>query len=46
MLGIQDGKADANSFMSWNDYSHFVTNNYYVYIEEFQDIYEMAPSER
>ena len=40
---INEAKTD--SVLSWDNYSNYIKKNFNVYVEEFEDIYEMAPFE-
>jgi hypothetical protein len=42
-LAIIEGKL--HSILTWENYSEYVKNNFYIYVEEFKDLYNMAPLE-
>ncbi len=43
MLAIEESKL--HSGLTWHEYSNYITNNFSVYVEEFEDLYKLAPKE-
>jgi hypothetical protein len=43
LLAIEESKL--HSGLTWHEYSNYITNNFSVYVEEFEDLYKLAPIE-
>jgi len=43
MIAINEGKID--SILNWTNYANYIKENFNIYVEEFEDIYELAPLE-